>query len=239
MNYIRIPNLPDRAVSSVIMNDPYGICPDGINVIPPKELCSLPAAERFHADMQIVHLGDNIFVCPPQMCKYYRSLLPDSEVIPGEADLKDKYPNNIAYNVCILGNKMICYEEYTDKIILEKASQMGLKILKTHQGYSKCSICVLTQDAIITSDRGIITLAEANGIDALQISAGHILLPGYDYGFIGGCAGKISADTLYFYGDISLHPDFNKINEFANKHNIKLKYSKDYPLTDIGSILPL
>jgi hypothetical protein len=55
------------------------------------------------------------------------------------------------------------------------------------------------------------------------------------YGFIGGCCGKIE-DEFVFYGDITEHPDFEKIYNFINDRNIKIKWF-DFPLEDIGSIL--
>ncbi len=239
MNYISTPNLPDRKSEIAIMNDPYGLTPGGMKIIPAKKISGLAAPESMHADMQIVHLGKNIFVCPPSLCDYYKNKLPDAQIIPGSSELKEKYPYNIAYNVCILGNKMICHTEYTDKTILKTASDMGIIAIKSRQGYSKCSICVVTQNAIITSDNGIFELAVSNDIDVLLIQPGYILLPGYDYGFIGGCSGKISNDTLYFYGNISSHPDYDKIKKFASGYGIHIEYSDKYPLTDIGSILPL
>jgi hypothetical protein len=57
------------------------------------------------------------------------------------------------------------------------------------------------------------------------------------YGFIGGCCGKIG-EQLVFYGDISKHPDFERIYKFIKDRNIKIKWF-DFPLEDIGSIIKL
>lgn len=73
-------------------------------------------------------------------------------------------------------------------------------------------------------------------IDILLIQPGHIILEGMSAGFIGGTSGAIG-NTVYFNGDLSRHPDFNKIINFIENHGFKIEWTNDIPLTDIGSII--
>ncbi len=77
-------------------------------------------------------------------------------------------------------------------------------------------------------------------IEVLLISKGSIALPGFDCGFIGGCAGHIKVNdksTIVFNGNLSAHPDYKKIAAFIHDRDIDIRFFEDYPLTDIGSIL--
>ena len=58
----------------------------------------------------------------------------------------------------------------------------------------------------------------------LLISSGDIKLEGYDYGFIGGASGKISDNTVVFFGNAEMHPYYSSIRELCLKIKLKLKY---------------
>ena len=68
--------------------------------------------------------------------------------------------------------------------------------ISSRQGYSRCSVCVVSDNAIITADEGICRSAEAHGVDVLKIRPGYIDPPGFDYGFIGGQASKFQTQSL-------------------------------------------
>jgi hypothetical protein len=96
----------------------------------------------------------------------------------------------------------------------------------------------VSENAVITADKNIARTAEAAGADALLISTApeKIRLDGYDYGFIGGASGMLE-DTVYFTGDISSHPDAERIAEFCKAHKKKkmISLSKE-TLCDVGGI---
>jgi len=238
MNYINIPNLPQKKVGKVIMQTDIGFDTASFEAVSVPVCTALPLPEQKHADMQIIHMGNNIFVCALSSYSYYKKLLPDAVIYCGVIP-QEKYPFNIAYNACIIGNKMFCNSMYTDSEVLRLAKAFDINIIDIKQGYTKCSTAVVTDNAVITSDKGLYKAYAANGLDVLLISPGNILLKGYDYGFIGGCCGKTDKDILWFYGDISAHPDYSRIKEFCLKHSCKIEYCKDFPLTDIGSVLPI
>ena len=147
------------------------------------------------------------------------------------------YPESIEFNCAAVGDRLICYEKYTIKQILEYANKCGMKIVNVKQGYSKCSVCVVNNNAIITEDDSIEREANKCGIDVLKISKGHVKLHGYDYGFIGGCSGLIDENLLAFNGSIEIHPDYDRIYEFCIRHCIKIISLSNENLYDIGSII--
>lgn len=74
----------------------------------------------------------------------------------------------------------------------------------------------------------------------LLISSGDIKLEGYDYGFIGGASGKISDNTVVFFGNAEMHPCYSSIRELCLKNKIGIKIlCKNMPLTDVGGIVKI
>ena len=79
-------------------------------------------------------------------------------------------------------------------------------------------------------------VCEEAGLNVLKVTPGHVLLPGYSEGFIGGTAGRVG-DEILFNGDLSAHPDFGAIRDFIRERGLGLKYFDDCQLTDIGSVI--
>ena len=216
----------------------YNLESVGLQVIPTIKIDSLYDAIATHADIQIHYLGNNRFVCAPEAFEHYKKLLPDEfELIIGSKTLSGKYPDDIAYNAAALKKYVICNSAYTAIEILSEYKSMSKEILNVRQGYSKCNICVVNGNAIITSDRGIAKEVSAHGIDVLEIEPGHIKLRNLNYGFIGGATGLIRENILAVNGDINTHPDSNRIKQFCKKNGVELFSLKDGILEDIGTII--
>lgn len=148
-----------------------------------------------------------------------------------------KYPYDIAFNCVQVGNNLICNKKYTHSRIIEFAESMNMTIIDVKQGYTKCSTCVVSENAIITEDECIADNCKKHGIDVLKIDKGYVKLKGYDYGFIGGCCGLIEDDLLVFNGNINLHPNIYSISEFCKSRNVKIVSMCDEILYDVGSII--
>ena len=147
-----------------------------------------------------------------------------------------KYPFDCGLCAAVSGKRFLYCDKSTDLSLIAKFDTLGYKTLNLPQGYVKCSCAILADGAIITADRGIAKVSLAEGIDTLLISSGHVDLPGYDYGFIGGASG-LCGDTLYFCGNLDLHPDAEAIKEFAINHGtqyVSLGKNKFY---DVGSLI--
>ena len=154
-----------------------------------------------------------------------------------DEELDMGYPGEAAFNAACTGLYFIHNLKITAPRLLEAARAAGMKLIHVPQGYTKCSTVIVNKQSIITYDRGIAKACSAyNDLDVLLISPGHVMLPGYDTGFIGGCSGRIG-DEIIFNGNLSAHPDFDKIRNFIETKNLKCTWFEDYPLTDIGSLI--
>ena len=194
----------------------------------------LPGLE-YHADMQIAKISGK-YICDKSLYSFYKEAFGSSghSLVCGDFACSSNYPEDIAYNVKVLGNNIVHNFKYTDSRVMEMTSAMNR--IDVSQGYSGCSICSVGDNALITSDRVIGQKALDNGIDALVISPGHISLPGFDYGFISG-ASFFCKNTLYFFGDATDHPDWENIYSFCAKQNVNILNLSDEPLCDYGSAI--
>jgi len=169
-----------------------------------------------------------------------------------------EYPNNVELNAAMFGNNLICNVKYTNKKIIEYAKKTGKNIIDVNQGYAKCSVCIVDENSIITSDDSIYKKAVQNNINVLLIEKGHIDLAGYDYGFIGGCSGLITSvcsdsstartpngvrlwrrALLAFTGDIKFHPDYENIKSFCDNRGVEIISLSNKKLYDYGSLFKL
>ena len=152
------------------------------------------------------------------------------------AEIGEKYPNDVTFNVACVGKYLIANTDYTEKEILRLANERGMTLININQGYAKCSIAVVGDNAVITSDNGIYkTLTEKTDLDILKIREGFIDLPPFDYGFIGGATGSDS-QNVYFCGDLNSHPDGDSIKAFCQKHSKNAVSLSSGKLADVGTI---
>ena len=149
------------------------------------------------------------------------------------------YPQDAPLNIRLFGGRCIYSEKVSCREIAAALSARGTSMISVRQGYCACSVCALDDNAVITADPGIHSAAKARGIDSLLIRAGHIALEGFDYGFIGGAAFRISERVIAFTGRLDLHPDKEEILAFLKKYRISPAFLTDKPIFDIGSAIPL
>lgn len=157
--------------------------------------------------------------------------------IKSDSKLQSTYPNNVSLNAAILDNYLIHNLKYTDKNILENIPDK--KLINIKQGYAKCSILPVREKAIITNDKGIYNSLSKENFDILLLPPGDILLPNLNYGFIGGVGGKISDDSLAFFGNLDFYLYGNEIKRFLSKYDITPIYLSNGKLVDRGSLLTL
>lgn len=198
-------------------------------------------AISYHPDILLHPIdGENIVVAPNVYEKMRKSLCKTGlNVIKGRTALKRNYPENVAYNIARVSKFAIHNLKYTDQKVVELLEKKGVEFINVKQGYSKCSICIVNEKAIITSDRGIAKTVSKYGIEALIISAGYINLFELNYGFIGGISGLIGKNKLAFSGCLKHHPDYKDIRKFLEYHKVNPIFLEDEKPTDIGSIIPI
>ncbi len=241
MNFVKIPNNPINSSAVLIAkNVPMQVAEklEKLNITPlfGDTIQYDVEAVSFHIDTQIIHVGNDRFVVSPYVYEHYKKVLPGAKLIIGASNSCGTYPADAAYNVASLGKYVIHNFKYTDKVVLSEIK--GEKI-QVAQGYSKCSICIVDENSVITEDKGIARTLKRNNIDVLEISAGDVLLRGMDYGFLGGASGKLSKNILAFAGDIKTHRDYAKIRDFCLIRNVEPLSLCDGKLIDIGSIIPV
>ncbi|MCM1992457.1 DUF6873 family GME fold protein [Oceanirhabdus seepicola] len=159
------------------------------------------------------------------------------DVISTESSLGATYPKNILLNAVSLKDYYIAALEFTDRSIIPFIDD---KIcINVKQGYTKCSTAIVSNKALITSDKSIIKALDPYDIDVLEIPPGDIELPGLNYGFIGGTCGLISEGELAFFGSLDKFKYGKEIIKFLIKHDVKPIYLSDSHLIDRGSIIRL
>ncbi|QAT49690.1 hypothetical protein EQM14_07840 [Caproiciproducens sp. NJN-50] len=245
MRYIQTPNLPETDVSLLTASAAYpGILMElkrlGISAIPVDPSKSLPAPVQAHADMLCHPLGGRRVI----VAKGEKRLAADLKqfgfkIIESVSSIAGSYPNDSGLNAARVGNKLIANPQILDKAIWDDCLSKGIKIIEVRQGYTKCSTAVVDEHSIITSDDGIATAAFKAGLEVLKIQPGHIRLPGYSYGFIGGCCGLIGRNRMAFAGNPNSHPDFCRIKEFLDRREIEVIILSKDSLLDIGGMIPL
>ena len=205
---------------------------EGFEAIPLAPFGTLETPVDTHADMLILAVNSVLFVHKDYSCKI-RSF---ENVIRIDEPMGAKYPNDVLLNIAAVGKNVFTNTKYASKTVLDYLNSMGFIIHHVAQGYAHCSTCIVSDNAIITADKGIAEAGQKAGIDALMINEGYISLSPYNHGFIGGCCG-LYKDIIYFCGSLKYHPDGDKIREFCKKHGKNIIELCDAPLTDIGGIL--
>ena len=141
--------------------------------------------------------------------------------------------------LCYIGKNIIINPDVTDETIMRFAEENNYNIIAVKQGYAKCSVLAVCDDAVITADPGITKILQNKEIEVLKIKEGGIYLRGYDTGFIGGCGGMVESKILGTAGSLKSIKDYDNIRDFLRNRNIYAENLGGKTLRDIGGILPL
>ena len=177
-----------------------------------------------HSDIFYCKINDKI-ICAPN------AKIIKKEFIIGKSFVKNKYPLDIPYNCCQIGD-IVVGSKYTDRTI-------DVDIL-VKQGYTKCSIAVTSDNSCITTDEKISKKLIEKGIDALYIKEENIRLLKKDgnisekVGFIGG-ATLVFDDKFVLFGDIEKLENKEAIKKHLKKYNLELIDFKGEEIIDYGS----
>ena len=183
-----------------------------------------------HADMLLFAVNGKIF-------KHKSYEIDDIEnAINIEERMGEKYPLDVPLNIALVGKNAFCNTQHASRTVLDYLKSLKISVHHVSQGYAHCSTCIVGDNAIITADASIANAAITVGIDTLKICEGHISLPPYSYGFIGGASG-VTESAVYFCGSIKYHPDGERIKEFCEAHGKKAVELINAPLSDVGGIL--
>ena len=204
--------------------------------LPKMPSLSTPIAS--HTDILSFKLGDKIFFSR----KYYENFkdtlsdIPSENIIITNESQGEDYPLDAIFNGLLLGDKLFCKKDTFSKEILAHTESLGIKTVSVKQGYPACTTLKISENAVISADRGMAKALSDEGISVLEIENGGISLPPYEYGFIGGAA-SLFEDKIYFFGDISRHPDADRILKFIRKNGKTPISLSDEPLVDLGGMI--
>ncbi len=237
------PNLPENKVTTVFADiDDFTLKSifDELSIkavsVTRNELLDSPVSK--HADILANYVGKSTFLADKNQTELCRFIEENNGKSIFLDNIKSPYPNDCLLNFADIGDYIICNKSILTEQIIN--SLPDKTIIDVKQGYSKCSVCICKQNTVITDDISVYNaVLQYDNINSLFIEKGSVHINKYNYGFIGGCCGLIDKNILLFNGDLSLHSDFDKIENFLYDNGIKYIDIKGKPLTDIGSIIPI
>ena len=239
------PNLPQKKVNKVIISSRCGDTEKslnklGIECIKIYDRTNVCKGIFDHPDVHFCQADDRtVFVSSVQ-----KHLIDDLKSIGDisvniEKNVNDGFPDETLLNCVFFGNNVIYNNKTVSTLIKDFIDRSKLNKIVVSQGYKKCSVAVVLNSVIITDDLVISKKVIEQGIDCLLVKKGQVKLKGYDYGFIGGCCGKVDNNVIAFNGELKYHSDYRNIVSFLRNYNIETVDLKKGELEDIGSIIPL
>ena len=206
----------------------------GLHIIYSVENKKLSGGISTHPDMQLLPLENNTVLVAGQCYDYYLSKLSPFgvKVIKFDCDIFSPYPFDALLNAAPLFNKYLFVSKYSYEKL--KGYFGGFTPVFVKQGYTKCSICSVAENALITSDMGIYTAANKLGVDVLYVNPLQIKLSGFSHGLFGGCTGLVDSNTMFINGSLE---GYDKVLGFLRKYGVRPVYSTEYELCDIGSVI--
>lgn len=173
----------------------------------------------------------------------------DNDYFPGNINMNElltnvkyhignKYPADCVFNSFVIGKTVFC--GFVNVGMYENIDELAdFSFVSFKQGYAKCSVIPVKENAFITSDKSIYKKLKEMKFDCLYVDSDCIRLNGYSNGFIGGCAGKVSKDLIVFTGNIELHKDYANIRDFCRNYGVEIYSLSTEPLYDYGGLLPI
>lgn len=239
IRFLEHPNLPSKKVIHTVVSGEYpqilsALQKNGITPIKIEKCNNVIKPVSEHTDMVFSYIGSGKYLCEKSQQKLTEELDSYGFECQGEVELLREYPHDIPLNHVSIGKNLICKADYTPQAVKD-----CYKIIDVKQGYAKCSCAVVDENSIITDDESIFNTLSKLKFDVLFVRKGSVQLKGLNYGFIGGCCGKIAKDTLAFCGDLTTHSDFAQIKAFLNERNVYPLSLIKGDLIDIGSIIPV
>ena len=223
LGFVEKPHLPQSRVRHIIVGEKYrkllksALIQNNLSPIWLKNNEFVDERLSGHCDLMAAHLGGRRVA----VCKFLKnSQLFDNAEMPEEVEqltvpdpTGKAYPMDAGLNFCIIDRKLIYNPNTANSAVV---SELDCEMIPCKQGYTKCSICVVDENAIITADSKIAQIATENGVEF-----------------------KIDKNKVAFTGMIKNTYERNKIESFLSKRGIEAVYLTEHELFDIGSAIPL
>ncbi len=187
-----------------------------------------------HPDIFICS-GNNIVIAAPSLYSLVSKPLQNAgyNVFEGQSNPGAKYPFTAKYNAVITDKYLIHNLKITDPVV--SGTFKDKEFIHVNQGYTRCNLLPLSEDAFITSDKGIEKVLLSKGFNVLYADPSPILLKGQKHGFFPGCCG-IFENKVIINGNLEFHPSGQQIFDFIETSKLQVISLYNGPLRDIGSI---
>ena len=242
-DFINVPNLPEAPVTLAAVRDLPEIAAAlhalGVCTASPSRDPALPEETAKHADMLLCHAGGNVCFVAPEQTALAQRLQAEGFDVRISAPPGGDYPEDIRLNVAVAGYFAMGRFDSVDAGLAAHLRETGRTLIPVKQGYAKCSLCFVADNAFITEDPSIADALEKRGAAVLRIAPGDVYLSERHYGFFGGASGKIDKDKLAVTGSLAAHRDGGRIRAFSETNGVAIVELTDGRITDIGGILPL
>jgi hypothetical protein len=178
---------------------------------------------------------DNQLIVAPNLPAIYKKQLHDFGIdfIIGEKTVGLAYPETARFNAVITSNYLIHHPDISDHIV--KNHCVSKIHISVNQGYTRCNLIFIRQNAAITSDAGIAKKLRAYHVETLQVNSRDIILPGFKNGFFGGCCG-MWGNELFILGNLNRFAEGEKVRRFVAGFDVKITELCPAPLFDGGGI---
>lgn len=243
---IKTPHLPEGEVRHLIIGEKYRKKLENALIANNLEPIWMPdnpyVDERLsaHADLAVNNFSTNQMILSEylQNSELFKQLNTLGYTCSAANNpIKPQYPYDAGLNICLIGNKLI----YNSRTICEELNKplgaISINRIDCRQGYTKCSVCIVDENSIITADRAIADKAIAFGMDVLLTDNSIVDLNGFNNGFIGGAAFKLSKFKIAFTGTIESSKEKNAIENFLSERDVEAVYLTENKLFDIGSAI--
>ncbi len=228
----------DGRVSSEIMDNLKKL---NLKIIPTIECKEVAKPIAYHPDIVMHPVDHKSLIIAPNVFEYYEEKLYGMGInlIKGDTRLGKAYPKDIAYNVGRMEGIAVHNFKYTDEKLKYYLKKQGLEFVHVNQGYTKCSMAIIDEKAVITADYVISKKLKNLAFDVLLIQPGYIELSGYNYGFIGGTCGNLSRDEIILTGTLDYHLDKKEILRFIKKYKKIPIWLSNKKIIDVGTMIGL
>ena len=242
-DFINVPHLPEAPVTLAAVRDLPEITAAlhalGVRTVSPSRCPALPEETAEHADMLLCHTGGNVCFVAPEQTALAQRLQAEGFNVRATAPPGGAYPEDVRLNVAVGNGFALGLSGSIDKDLAAYLHETGRPLIPVRQGYAKCSLCVITENAFVTEDPSIARALERRGAEVLRIAPGDVYLSERHHGFFGGASGKIARDKLAVTGSLTFHRNGDRIRAFAADHGVTIVELTDGRIMDIGGILPL
>jgi hypothetical protein len=188
-----------------------------------------------HPDIFIYSSDGTVVIAPnsPQslILFFERNSIP---FIFGEKEVGFFHPETSHFNAISTSNYLIHNSNFTDTTIKKISGQK--EWINVQQSYTRCNVISLKNDVFITSDKGIYTTLTKKNISTFLLTPKSIVLEGFEYGFIGGCAGVLNQE-IYFIGNLDYYVEGVRLRKIIKQQKYQLIELYDGPLFDGGGII--